>query len=108
PQREEAMLLLRIVFFGPHEHADAPYAVALLRPGRERPCRRAAEERDELAPPDHSITSVASASSIGGTLILSALAVLRLLTNSNLVGCRIGRSPAFSRLRIRPVYSPIT
>ena len=31
---------------------DAPHAVALLRPCRERPShRRAAEERDELAPP---------------------------------------------------------
>ena len=34
-----------------HEHADASHAVALLRARRERPRRRrAAEERDELAP----------------------------------------------------------
>ena len=33
------------------EHANAPHAVALLRARRERPRRRrAAEERDELAP----------------------------------------------------------
>ena len=32
--------------------ADAPHAVALLRTRRERPRRRAAEERDEFAPPD--------------------------------------------------------
>ncbi len=33
-----------------HEHADAPHPLALLRPRRERPRRRAAEQRDELAP----------------------------------------------------------
>jgi hypothetical protein len=46
---------------GPAQHADAPHTVALLRSRRERPSRRAAEERDELAPSDHSITSVAMA-----------------------------------------------
>src|SRR5262249_5285453 len=34
-----------------HEHADLPYALALLRARRERPCgHRAAKKRDELAP----------------------------------------------------------
>jgi hypothetical protein len=34
-----------------HEHADAPHAVALLRPRRERPSdRRAAESSDKFAP----------------------------------------------------------
>ena len=47
--------------------------------------RRAAEQRDELAP-SHSITSSARASSVGGTSRPSALAVLRLMTSSNLVG----------------------
>jgi hypothetical protein len=37
------------VFVAQREHADAPYAVALLRPRSKRPGRRAAEERDELA-----------------------------------------------------------
>src|SRR5262249_50208596 len=32
-----------------HQHADAPHALALLRPRRNRPCRSAADERDELA-----------------------------------------------------------
>jgi hypothetical protein len=47
-ERREATLLLGIVLVAPsYEHADAPnYAVALLRPRRERPRRRAAEERD--------------------------------------------------------------
>ena len=51
-ERREATLLLGIAFVVRHEHADAPHAVALLRPRRERPGRRAAEKRDELAPPD--------------------------------------------------------
>jgi hypothetical protein len=38
----------------------------LLRARRERPSRRAAEERDELATFDHSITSSASARIRGG------------------------------------------
>src|SRR5262249_43286039 len=32
------------------QHADPPHALALLRARRERPCRRAAEQRDEIAP----------------------------------------------------------
>jgi hypothetical protein len=57
----------------------SPALPRLLRPRRERPCgRRAAEQRDELAPP-HSITSSARASSVAGTSRPSALAVLRLL-----------------------------
>ena len=59
----------------------------LLRARRERPRgRRAADERDELAPL-HSITSSAMASTRSGTVSPSAFAVLRLTTSSNLVGC---------------------
>src|SRR5437879_5366249 len=50
----------------------------LLRPCRERPCRRAAEQRDELATLHYSITSSARASSVGGISRRSALAVVRL------------------------------
>src|SRR5258708_20269340 len=65
-----------------HQHADPP---RLLRARRERPGRRrAAEKRDEIAAP-HSITSSARASKIGGTSMPSALAVLRLMTSSNLL-----------------------
>ena len=73
----------------------------LLRARRERPRgRRAAEQRDELAPL-HSITSSARASSVGGTSRPSALAVLRLITSSYLVGACTGRSAGFSPLRMR-------
>jgi thiaminase (transcriptional activator TenA) len=66
----------------------------------------AAEERDELTAAAHSITSSAMASSPGGKLRPNALAVLRLITNSNLLDCMTGRSAGFSPLRIRPVYTP--
>jgi hypothetical protein len=53
-----------------------------------------------VAPP-HSITSSAMASSLSGTVSPSALAVLRLMTNSYLVGASTGRSAGFSPLRMR-------
>src|SRR5262249_5942628 len=60
---------------------------AALRPRLERPRHcRAAEQCDELAPL-HSITSSARASNVAGMSRPSALAVLRLMTSSNLVGC---------------------
>src|SRR5262249_59177322 len=59
----------------------------LLCARRERPGRRAAEQRDEIAPLHHSITSSARASSASGTVRPSTFAVLRLITSSNLVGC---------------------
>src|SRR5262249_61621401 len=44
---------------------------------------------------DYSITSSASARSLSGISRWSAFAVLRLITNSNLVGCHTGRSAGF-------------
>jgi hypothetical protein len=49
---------LKIVFVESEEHADAPHAVALLRPHHHRPRRCAPEPRDEC-PPLHWITSSA-------------------------------------------------
>src|SRR5262249_51826763 len=45
-----ASLLHEIVLVVRHEHADAPYPVALLRACRKRPRRRGAECSDEIAP----------------------------------------------------------
>src|SRR5262249_23577616 len=76
-----------------------------LRARRERPHCCAAEQRDELAafhPCAHSITSSATASSVGGTSRPRAFAVLRLMTSSNFVGCTTGRSAGLSPFRIRP------
>src|SRR5262249_43513422 len=81
----------------------APDFCPLLRARRERPREsRAAEQRDELAPL-HSITSSAMASMPGGIVRPSILAVLRLITSSNLVGCRTGKSAGLAPLRILPV-----
>src|SRR5262249_34733059 len=74
----------------------------VLRARRQRQRSRcAAEQRDELAPL-HSITSSAMASSLSGIWRPSALAVLRLITSSNLVGCSTGNSAGFAPLRILP------
>ena len=72
----------------------------LLRVCGERPRCRSAEQRDELAPV-HSITSSARTRIAVGTVMPIALAVLRLMTSSNLVGCWTGRSAGFAPLRIR-------
>ena len=74
----------------------------LLRERRERPRRRAAEERDERASSNHSITSSASARIRGGNSKFIAFAALRLITSSNLVGWMTGKSAGFSPLRMRP------
>src|SRR5262249_31786864 len=93
-------LYLRIVVA--REHPDAPDGAHLLRPRRERPCRRrAAKQRDELAPP-HSITSSASEIRLSEILTPSDFAVLRFITNSNFVDCTTGKSAAFAPFRIRP------
>ena len=49
----------------------------------------------------YSITSLARASTDGGTVRPSALAVFRLITSSYLVGACTGRSAGFSPLRMR-------
>ena len=71
--------------------------------GLDRPRQRSAKypnTRKQIVA--YSITSSARASSVGGISSPSALAVLRLMTRSNLVGCTTGRSAGFSPLRIRP------
>ena len=50
----------------------------------------------------YSITSSAMESSPGGTSMPSARAVCRLMTNSNLVDCRTGRSAGLAPLRMLP------
>src|SRR5262245_49186943 len=86
-----------------HEVTDPGHSRRLLRACREWPRnrrrrRRAAEKRDELAPP-HSITSSARASTVAGRSRPSALAVLRLMTNSYLEACSTGRSAGLAPLR---------
>jgi len=101
--RRETRLSFRVVRGEIHEHADAAHTLALLRARRQRPRRRATEQRDELAPATHSSTSSVRASRPGGTSMPSAIAVARLITRSNFVDCTTGRSAGFSPLRMRPV-----
>jgi hypothetical protein len=54
----------------------------------------------------YSITSSARASSAGGMASPSALAVLRLMTSSKVVGCKTGRSAGFAPRNILPTYLP--
>ena len=71
---------------------------------RERPrgCR-AAEQCDEGAAV-HSITSSAATISLCGTVSSSDLAVLRLMINSNFVGCWTGSSAGLVPRKIRSAY----
>ena len=55
----------------------------------------------------YSITSSAVASIVCETLRPSAFAVLRLITNSNLVGCSTGISPGFAPRRILSTKSAV-
>src|SRR3954465_4403462 len=61
-----------------------------------------AKPTDEEGPAPHSMTSSARASSKGGTSSPSALAVFRLITNSNLVGCSTGSSAGLAPLSTFP------
>src|SRR2546429_3574521 len=101
-ERHQPTFGLRIVRDA-HQNANALHSLKLLRTHRHRPRRRAADERDELAPAAHSITSSARPESGSGTVMPSALAVLRLTISSTFVDCTIGRSAGFSPLRMRPV-----
>src|SRR5262249_23112995 len=101
PQFVEHREMMRRVAWTGVQAADAISPPGFLRARRERPCRRPAEKRDECPPP-HSITSSAARSSVCGIVSPSDLAVLRLMTSSNLVGCKTGRSAGWAPLRILP------
>ena len=59
------------------------------------------QRRLRTAVSNHSITSSAVASNVGGTARPRVLAVLRLIANSNFVGCCTGRSAGLTPLSIR-------
>src|SRR5689334_8714199 len=76
----------RLRFHGGSAEKPDCWHCALLCACRSRPSHRprAPEERDEFSAV-HSITSSARASSVGGTVSPSALAILKFKTSSNLV-----------------------
>src|SRR3954464_13239848 len=100
-------------WLNPTPHAIAVYASRPLSPGvtqHSLPSGRYSllgpdfhrQDRTSFAWRTHSITSSASASNVGGTSSPRERAVLRLITNSNLVGCTTGSSAGFAPLRTRP------
>src|SRR5206468_4035194 len=81
------------------EKADHRHRLLLRAEGARR-SHHAAQQQQLTAV--HSMTSSARARIDSGTVRPSALAVLRLTTSSNVVGCWTGRSAGFSPLRILP------
>src|SRR5215470_13467696 len=67
----------------------------------ERPSQRGQQEAATI---HHSITRSARANRGGGTVRPRALAVLRLMTSSNLVGCSTGSSAGLAPFRILSIY----
>src|SRR5215467_5235434 len=99
-ERCDAGLSFWIVGSGAHENANAPHPLGRrLRTDRERPRRRAAEQRDERAPL-HSITSSARKRNDSGIVRSMALAALRLMVSANRVGTSTGRSAGLAPFRI--------
>jgi hypothetical protein len=102
-ERRNPSRSFRVVFCVWHHHADAAHLVRLLRGCFERPpSSRAADELDEL-PSSYSITSSARAMTVAGISRPSAFAVFRLMANSKVTGCAMGRSPGLVPLRILSV-----
>ena len=77
---------------------NSAYRNSITRRGNRR---HAAEKCDELAAL-HSITSSVRASSVGGMVRPSILAVWALMTNSNYDACTTGKSAGLAPLRMRP------
>src|SRR5262249_2964197 len=84
-------LRFRIVLGKGHQDTDMAHALGLLRPRGKRPCSQGAQRGDELAPPHCLPRSSRQGIVAAQTCILegamSALAVFRLITNLNFVGC---------------------
>jgi hypothetical protein len=71
----------KLSFFFPSSPSEVNSGLKRLRPEQPRGCC-VAEKHDEVAAGPHSITSSARASSVGGTSIPRALAILWLITSS--------------------------
>ena len=99
--RPVCRIVLRI-----HQNPKLPRASILLRVPRPRPKKRqgrprAEKQRDELAAPHHSITSLAAERKSGEIATPSARAARTLTTKSNLSGSSIGKSPGLAPRRMR-------
>ena len=85
----------------PAQYATRPAARQRPRPDAEIVGGEVSSRSSLFHRSSHSITSSARASSVGGTVRPSALAVLRLIDSSYLVGACTGKSAGFSPLRMR-------
>src|SRR5262245_55296966 len=101
-------LCRRRVMSAPDDPGDPAAYVRFALIATELPCRsnpplraRSGHEQMQQKQCAYSITSSARASRVGGISRPSALAVLRLMTSSYLVGAWTGRSAGFSPLRMR-------
>src|SRR5215471_11681837 len=106
PERGNASLRLRVTLDVRQEEAQLSPTIGLLRLSGER---RGGEETagksgNERASGNHWITSSARASSDGGIVRPRALAVLRLITSSKVVGCSMGRAAGFAPFRSLSTY----
>ena len=82
------------------QDSNATYLPRLLPLGDERRGEEGTSQGSEEHPPvHHSITWSARCRRDGGMVRPRALAVLRLMTRSNFVGCSMGRSPGRAPLR---------
>src|SRR5262252_2065716 len=103
-------------WLNPTPHAIAVYASQPLSPAATQ--HSLPSGRYSLLGPDfhrldrasfawrtHSITSSARSRNDSGTVRPSALAVVRLITRSNLVGCSTGSSPGFAPCKILSTIS---
>src|SRR5262249_35711008 len=89
----------------PHQHPHGAYASCQLRICRDRPARDcAADQSNELAAV-HSITRSSPTGRTFGITMPRAFAVPRLITSSNFVGTRTGRSAGSAPRRMRLTYS---
>src|SRR5262245_14931297 len=97
PKSRQPKLALQIIA-GADQNTNSPRA--LLRARRQRPRRRAADQRDDLATAAHSITSSARTRNDSGIVSPIAFAVLLFTISSNLVACSTGRSAGLAPFRI--------
>src|SRR6267143_5330957 len=90
------------------KETDLVHLARLLRVSGERRNEDGEDEDGQSEPMScHRITSSALSSSDCGIVRPSALAVLRLMTSSNLEGRSIGRSPGLAPSRIFPTRAPL-
>src|SRR5262249_21796121 len=89
---------IRFLMMG--DRNDLPYPVGRRASGGASPAGAVTPETAPLHLRAHSITSSARSKNDSGIVSPSALAVVRLMTRSNLVGCSIGMSPGFAPRRI--------